>query len=389
MDPETIDTAINTTTVGVCFFCAHLLLLRRRDPGVYLPLALLFLFQGIATTFVTLSFGVGETDFSSPLTKVGILIGVLEIASPFLFWLYVHALTTEGEMERIPGLRYHIIPIVVATACFWSLLLLPIGPVGPEIKDSAPQSIGIVIISIAFLIGDVLVKAMILAYLYLTSRRLIQYQERLKQVFASTENRELNWIWLIVVGAGVFFLLSVTFSIAVGMGVINEDNLNDEAIIAESLAQFALFWIIGIWGLRQRPGLMRGPVIEPKPPEEASVRKYEKSALDSERAVRIARKIEAAMEKDMLYRDANLSLWDLAKHISVTSHYVSQTLNTQLHKSFFDLVNGWRIKDAIEQLKTTDETILVIAYDVGFNSRSAFYKAFKRETGKTPSDLRK
>ena len=230
---------------------------------------------------------------------------------------------------------------------------------------------------------------MIVTYLYLTARRLIQYQERLKQVFASTENRELNWIWLIIIGAAVFSLLSMAFSVAVWVGAISEGNFNDEAIIAESLAQLLLFWIIGIWGLRQRPGLMRGPVMEPTPPQEAPVRKYEKSALDQERAARIARKVENAMEKDMLYRDPNLSLWDLAKHIGVTSHYVSQTLNTQLNKSFFDLVNGWRIKDAIEQLKTTEETILVIAYDVGFNSRSAFYKAFKRETGKTPSDLRR
>ena len=95
------------------------------------------------------------------------------------------------------------------------------------------------------------------------------------------------------------------------------------------------------------------------------------------------------MSKDLLYRDPNLSLWDLAKHIGVTSHYVSQSLNTHLGQSFFELVNGWRIKDAITQLTTTDATILVITYDVGFNSRSAFYKAFKRETGKTPTDLRK
>jgi AraC-like DNA-binding protein len=150
----------------------------------------------------------------------------------------------------------------------------------------------------------------------------------------------------------------------------------------------ALFWVIGVWGLRQRPGLVRRFESEVDQPELPPAQKYEKSALDAERANRIARKIEAAMSQDLLYREPDLSLWDLAKHIGVTSHYVSQTLNTHLGKSFFELVNGWRIKDALTQLKTTDATILVIAYDVGFNSRSAFYKAFKRETGKTPSDLR-
>lgn len=389
MTLETIDTAISIATVGICLFCANLLLLRRRDPGVYLPLAIFFLFQGISSVLVIFAFGGDEIDMSAPITKVSIVFGVLEIASPFLFWLYVRALTTEGEMRSVQKLHFHIIPIVLATACFWTLLLLPPDLADANIQDDDPRRLGTLVISIAFLIGDVLFKVMIGTYLYLIARRLMTYQKRLKDVFASTENRELNWIWMITISAGLFLFLNIAFSVAAMMGAVNEDSFGKQTIIIESLAQFILFWIIGMWGLRQRPGLMRGQMVEPSPPKEAPARKYEKSALDDERAARIARKIEAAMEKDMLYRDPNLSLWDLAKHISVTSHYVSQTLNTHLNSSFFDLVNGWRIKDAIVQLTKTDETILVIAYDVGFNSRSAFYKAFKRETGKTPSDLRK
>jgi AraC-like DNA-binding protein len=94
------------------------------------------------------------------------------------------------------------------------------------------------------------------------------------------------------------------------------------------------------------------------------------------------------MSNDLVYRDPNLSLWDLAKHIGVTSAYVSQTLNTTIGSNFFDYINSWRVRDAVEQLQNSDETILVITYDVGFNSRSSFYKAFKREMGTTPSELR-
>jgi AraC-like DNA-binding protein len=63
-------------------------------------------------------------------------------------------------------------------------------------------------------------------------------------------------------------------------------------------------------------------------------------------------------------------------------------LNTQLGRSFFDYVNSWRIKESVTRLTTTKETTLAVALDVGFNSRSSFYKAFKRETGKTPRDIR-
>ena len=70
-------------------------------------------------------------------------------------------------------------------------------------------------------------------------------------------------------------------------------------------------------------------------------------------------------------------------------NHLSQTLNETLNENFFDHVNGWRVRDAdFEQLTTTDQSILTIAYAVGFNSRSQFYKAFKRETGMTPTELR-
>lgn len=386
---DSMNTMISAATFGVCLFCAHLLFLRQRDPGVHLPLALLFLIQGVSNLLTVLAFGIDETDLTDPLMRISILFAALEFASPLLFWLYVRALTSEDDVQDPPRLRYHIVPIAIATACFWSLLFLPADIVDGEIAEDDPRIVGILLISLAVLIGDIVLKVMIATYLYLTIRRLIAYRQRLKDIFASTENRELNWIWMIIISAGIFMLLSIGASVATWVGVVNETDLSGDVANIESFAQLILFWVIGIWGLRQRPGLRREPMAAPAIPDEIPARKYEKSALDEERALRIAQKIETSMKDDMLYRDPNLSLWDLAKHISVTSHYVSQALNTHLNKSFFDLVNGWRIKDAIEQLNTTDETILVIAYDVGFNSRSAFYKAFKRETGKTPSDLRK
>jgi AraC-like DNA-binding protein len=384
---ESAATFLNIVLVGICLFSAHLLMLRRRDPGVYLPLALLFLFQGIATG-VALFADVVDRSGDGWVSRVNLMTGALEIAIPFLFWVYVRALTTEGETERIPKLWKHILPIVVVTLCFWSLMFLPVELADAELADDDPRLVRVAFILMAVLVADVVFKGMVVTYVYLIIRRLMAYQTRLKDVFASTENRELTWLWAIVVSAGFYVCVNIALTVLIAWGVFSEDATEDKVAALHSLAVLALFWVIGVWGLRQRPGLVRRFESEVDQPELPPAQKYEKSALDAERANRIARKIEAAMSQDLLYREPDLSLWDLAKHIGVTSHYVSQTLNTHLGKSFFELVNGWRIKDALTQLKTTDATILVIAYDVGFNSRSAFYKAFKRETGKTPSDLR-
>ncbi len=384
----TLENAIYLITIGICLFCAHLLVLRRRDTEVYLPLALLFLFKAAATSVAVVA-QVYDPDGLGVLVRLSILVGGLEIASPFLFWLYVRALTTEGQAERIPKLRYHVIPMVFVLAAFWSLLLLPSDLQDMELESDDPRLLKFVLIAIAAVAADLVFKVMIATYIYMTIRRLMAYRARLKDVFASTENRELNWIWVILACVVVYLCVGIAFTLSAVTGVFAEAAFESQLRILDALVLLGMFWVIGVWGLRQRPGMTRQPVVAAPEPEPAPTRKYEKSALDEDRLRRIADKVEAAMENDLLYRDPNLSLWDLAKHLGVTGHYVSQALNTYLNKSFFDLVNGWRIKDAITQLNTTEETILVIAYDVGFNSRSAFYKAFKRETGKTPSDLRK
>ena len=388
MTIESVNLFFSIVLTGICLFSAHLLILRRRDPGVYFPLALLFLFQGVSTGVAALA-ETYDPGGGGPMHGLNIIAGGLEFAIPFLFWVYVRALTTEGETERIPKLRTHVIPIVVVTLCFWSLLFFPTDLSEGELEGDLPRLVAVLLIGVAILIADLLFKIMIGTYLYLTIRRLIAYQARLKDVFSSTENRELVWVWVITASAGFYLCVNVAFTFLIWTGVFSEEVYGGWVSALSSFSLLALFWVIGVWGLRQRPGLVRRSVTEQREPEVAPAQKYEKSALDNERAERIARKIEAAMSKDLLYRDPNLSLWDLAKHIGVTSHYVSQSLNTHLGQSFFELVNGWRIKDAITQLTTTDATILVITYDVGFNSRSAFYKAFKRETGKTPTDLRK
>lgn len=389
---ETVTNFVEIAFVGVCLFCGNLLLLRRRDQGVYLPLALLFLFQAVAKFSYVIGMLTGAAGQLGIVMYISTLFVVLEISSPLLFWLYVCALTSEGKPDHLSGLRPHLILIIIVSLLIWSLTLMPPGLNEANLEDMTEEAsvlVRVLLIGLAVTVAEIMFQVMIGVYLYLTIRRLQRYNKQLREVFASTEHRELGWVWAITIVGGIFWFLNIATSVALWGGVFGLSDTSDLFQCLASVALLALFWVIGIWGLRQRPGLTRDPVAAPEEPDAPPTRKYEKSALDKGRAARIARKINAAMEEDLLYREPNLSLWDLARHIGVTSHYVSQTLNTTLGASFFDYINRWRIQDAVKQLTSTDETILMIAYDVGFNSRSAFYKAFKRETGKTPSDLRK
>ncbi|NBV41991.1 helix-turn-helix domain-containing protein [bacterium] len=95
------------------------------------------------------------------------------------------------------------------------------------------------------------------------------------------------------------------------------------------------------------------------------------------------------METQKCYRDNELSLEKLADQLNITRYQLSQLLNTDIKISFNRFIQGYRV-DAAKQLlvKYPHRTILSIAYEVGFNSNSAFQNAFKSIVGKTPSDYR-
>lgn len=106
----------------------------------------------------------------------------------------------------------------------------------------------------------------------------------------------------------------------------------------------------------------------------------------------IVQKLENHMKVNEPFMDSSLSVYDLAKQINVPSRELSIAINHNLSKHFFDYVNEYRIKKAMQLFQqTTDEklTVLEVLYDVGFNSKSSFNTAFKKFTGQTPSEYRK
>lgn len=390
MNDETYTLTISAFNLGVALFCANQLFLRQRHQRVYILLALFFAVQSLAEIITIIEYTRPDDDSRRQLLRWFSLAYPVMLAQPLLFWLYVRALTSEDEPSRITHKIWHALPLVLSICLVASIFMLPesifmdrdieFSTLGPMVKFTL----------IYWQVVEIVFYIQVAAYLYLTMRMLSAYSTRLKDLFATTQDRELSWIWWITTVVAAYLLLSLGKIAAAAAGIDVLGLFSSATLVMDSLTNLAITWVIAIWGVRQQPGLVRETTNSETSFErsDATQSKYERSALTDEHASRIAGKIDKAMTKDLLYRDPNLSLWDLAKHISVTSNYVSQTLNMTLHSSFFDYVNKWRIQDAVTQLQDTDETILVIAYDVGFNSRSSFYNAFKKEMGMTPSALR-
>ncbi len=117
--------------------------------------------------------------------------------------------------------------------------------------------------------------------------------------------------------------------------------------------------------------------------------KYEKSGLTLEQALEIKQKIKWAFEKDKIYKDNAIGLSTLSTHIDRDRYKVSQVLNEHLTHNFYSLLNYYRIREAKHMLSNNPEiSVKAVMYEVGFNSKTSFYSAFKKETGLSPNDFR-
>lgn len=114
--------------------------------------------------------------------------------------------------------------------------------------------------------------------------------------------------------------------------------------------------------------------------------KTEKRKIAATDAVVWIERLENAILGKALYKDPNLKLSDLAKAINISVHQLSQLLNDNIGKSFSTYINEYRIHEACRLINTNGHlTFEAIGYEVGYNSKSTFYAAFRKIKATTPA----
>ena len=100
-----------------------------------------------------------------------------------------------------------------------------------------------------------------------------------------------------------------------------------------------------------------------------------------------AEKLVQLIETDKPYLEPDLNLTDLADLANMSRNELSGIINAELGVNFFDLINSYRVEEFVNTYEGAKQkvTYLEVAYQVGFNSKSVFYRAFKKQKGVSPS----
>lgn len=218
-------------------------------------------------------------------------------------------------------------------------------------------------------------------YLGLTVRRLIRF---------ARESQPVNRAVLFQL-----YLLTAGISLILVGGVIRflfRDRSLQTNLLLPTIGPI-LVYALAYLALRKPAAFEGGVKPETVPPVEPVVlpKKYERSTLTPERAEEHLAKLLRAMETEKLFTDGELTLQKLAGRLAIPAAHLSQVVNERLNQSFNDFINSYRVREAQVKLldpATSHYSILAIAEEVGFNSKSTFNSVFKKHTGLTPSEFR-
>lgn len=378
LNVEMLDVMLVTAEFAISGFALLLSLSQMAHSKAYMWLAVLFVCFILGNLFDMMS-----VLLINPAEMVSYSFLMLAYTSSFflppVLLIYVRALVGEPLMRSSRERMAHFaLPVFVAIIAALFLLDREASEAGFSAitQDENSSNLALFVYrSLAVL--PYVFYAQCIVYVVLTLFTQMTHRERLKDLFASTEPYEIRWITGMALLFGSYTILNLLSRIMVLSGFEIEFPAT-----ADRVLQVLIVLALAIWGLRQSPG--GADAVELVHDDQI---KYEKSALDTKRATRISGKLYTAMERDHLFRDPNLSLMTLSQHIGVSTNYVSQSLNEHMGMSFFDFVNHWRVEEAKPMICARDQPVTVIAYKVGFNSRSSFYTAFKKNTGMTPRNF--
>lgn len=321
---------------------------------------------------------------------------LIYVHGPLLF-LYTNSLVYKTTSFKINSLL-HFIPFI---ASFLYYQYLNIFEANGDSSYFTSGSVKFEYLSLGFYLLNIFLNPV---YVVIVLLKITRHQRKIKMNFSYLENINLNWLKVLAIGLGSISLIVWIVHIISILGTI-ENNINRDFWIFLSVTVFV--FMAGYFGFKQ--GVIYKFVTHEESPEEreagtgkqqnpetggklvVSNSKYEKSQLGEKEADEIIDKLNRFMSENRAFINSELSLEDVALGIHINSHTLSQILNVFIKKNFFVYVNAYRVnrvKEMLVDAAFNNYSLLGIAEEAGFNSKSSFNRIFKNETGMTPTEYK-
>lgn len=207
-----------------------------------------------------------------------------------------------------------------------------------------------------------------------------QFNKRLVANFSSDDNLSLRWMRL-------FLLLYIAFA---AVWYVATKSATDYVIALYNVMCSAILGLLCYFVYRQEDmlDLLRQASLD----EDTATTGEElpsAGAPDGPARHHFDEALERVFREKQIYLNPTLNINELAQELGTNRTYVSNYINQQLHTTFYEYVNNWRVEQAMGLLTSTDLSLQEVAAQSGFNSISSFRRYFVSKMGQTPSAYKK
>ncbi len=239
---------------------------------------------------------------------------------------------------------------------------------------------------IVFSIIQALVVIHVIIYMLLVIRNLKEYKNQLEDNFSNIENINLRWLTILC-----YALIIVTLIWIIGgygdIGYFVKKWGEPQIVVAYIFWVFmsSIVLLIGYNGFT-KPEIFLNDKLD-LPPKSIPKKKYSAKQL-----LKISEQLTQLMHDEKPFLNPTLKLGQLAEILGTNPSLLSSVINTVFEKNFNDFVNEYRVKEVINKIRNPEHnnlTLLGLAFDSGFNSKSSFNSVFKKVTGKTPNAFKR
>ncbi len=313
-------------------------------------------------------------NFTGDVYQAPHLLGLhfpLPLLHGIFLYYYVASVTNQFPKKKWIVLL-HLIPIIAAYTYLLSFFMLS-GQQKVDVFESNGKGY-----ELFLSVGLVLIYASGIIYLIWASILLKKHKKNIRLQFSDIEAINLNWLQFLTIGLGAIWSILI---------ISNKDEY-----IFMGLSVFVI--LIGFFGIQQKDIFISEKMLykaQLKASEDKK-KKYEKSGLTDLLANNSYDHLMQLMKNEKCYKENDLSLNSLAGKLNIHPNYLSEIINKKEGKNFYNFVNDFRVeefKSLVKNPKNQDFTLLSLAYECGFNSKSSFNRYFKKSTGKTPTQYLK
>ena len=373
------------------FFIFFLLSKKENRIANRLLIALLFI--------ITFSLSLNYLYTTGLISQYPHLIG-LDTATPFLvppiIYFYIKVLVAKyHKFKRLD--TFHLVPFVLYFLYVFFTFYIKSGTYKLDFLYQL-RNVGI---PLDLTITSFLKVIQGVVYLIFAYRVIQQHRDDLKQQFSYTENISLTWLKVVIVSLMIIYLVHFVGIIIpfltdqINLGFIEQ---------AMDLFNIVFIYIMAFYGVQQpqifkkwhldSPDQLKANellITQTKESKQAGDKKYAQSLLTPEESKEILERLQSYMLNEKPYLQNQLTIKEVADVLEINTKYLSQVINQQLGLNFFNFINKYRVEEVKKRLtdkKYEHLSLLGLALDCGFNSKSSFNSIFKKFTGTTPSSYK-